>query len=106
MKDKVKGLIPYVIFLLLDYYALPLLIQDTGTAMLVLLVAVPMLCLICSVVCGVKQGFSILYVALAGLLFIPSIFVFYNESAWVYVLFYAIIALVGNAVGRIFHNRT
>jgi len=35
-------------------------------------------------------------------LFIPTIFIFYNESAAVYVLIYGLIAAIGNFLGSLF----
>jgi len=105
LKTTVKNAIPYALFLALDYYALPLLIQNTGTAMVLLLVVVPLLCLICSIVYGIKQGFHLLYAVMAALLFVPSIFVYYNTSAWVYILIYGVVALIGNGIGCIFYRR-
>jgi len=99
------GIIPYGLLLLINYYALPLIIRDTGTAMLVLLVLVPLTSFVCSMVYGVKRGFHFLYVGIATLLFIPSIFIFYNSSAWVYVLFYGVVALAGNSIGHIIYRK-
>lgn len=105
MKITIKRMIPYALFLVLNYYVLPLLIQDTGAAMMILLVIIPLLCLVCSITYGIKQGFHLLYAAMAALLFIPSIFIYYNTSAWVYVLIYGVVALIGNGIGRIFYKR-
>lgn len=105
MKDKIKKIIPYAIILILDYYALPILIKDTGTAMLILLIVVPLICFICAIAYGIKQDFSPIFASMAALLFIPSIFIFYNESAWVYAVAYGVIALLGNGIGRIFHKK-
>lgn len=35
------------------------------------------------------------------ILFVPTIFMFYNESAAVYVLIYGIIATIGNLLGSL-----
>ena len=35
------------------------------------------------------------------ILFVPTIFIFYNESAAVYVLIYGIIATTGNLLGSL-----
>jgi hypothetical protein len=40
-----------------------------------------------------------------AILFAPTIFIFYNTSAWVYIITYAIVALVGNGIGRIFYRK-
>jgi hypothetical protein len=35
---------------------------------------------------------------IVAIMFAPSIFIFYNSSAWVYVVGYAVIALLGNLI--------
>ena len=105
MKKKWISLIPYVIVLAVDFYLLPCLINDTGIAMLMILCVIPLIAFICSVIYGVRQGFNFLLPIIAVILFIPTIFIYYNESAWVYVIIYGIVTLVGNGVGRIFYKK-
>lgn len=100
--EKIRKLLPYLLVILLDFYLLPLLIKDTGTAMLLLLVVIPLICFVCSCVYGLKHSYSLFYALIVAALFVPSIYVFYNSSAWVYSLGYGIIALVGNLSGAIF----
>ena len=105
MKKKLLALLPYAIALAIIYYVLPLLIKDTGMGMLMLLLVIPLLTFICAVVYGIWQGFDFLLPVTTTILFVPTIFIFYNASAWVYIIAYAVIALVGNGVGRAFHKR-
>lgn len=105
MKKKILSLIPYAIALAVDFYILPLLIKDTGLAMLMLLCVIPLLAFICAVIYGVRQGFDFLLPLVAIVLFAPTIFIFYNSSAWFYIVVYAIIILAGNGVGRIFYKK-
>lgn len=105
MKAILKDIIPYGLLLLINYYALPFFIEDGGTAMLVLLVIIPVIGFVCSIIYGVKHGFHLIYAGIAALLFVPSIFLYYNSTAWVYVLFYGGIAFAGNRMGLIFADR-
>ena len=105
MKKKISALLPYVITLGIIYYVLPLLIKDTGIGMFMLLLVIPLLTLICAVVYGVRQGFDFLLPVAVTILFAPTIFIFYNTSALVYIIAYAVIALIGNGIGRAFHKR-
>lgn len=105
MKKKLLGLLPYLIVLAVDFYLLPLVIRDTGLAILMLLVVVPLVAVITGVLYGVRRGFNLLLPVLAMVLFAPSIFIFYNETAWVYIPFYGIAVLVGNAIGRAFYGK-
>ena len=105
MKQKLLALLPYAIVLAIIFYVLPLLIKDTGSGMFMLLLVIPLLTLICAVIYGVRQGFDFLLPVTATILFAPTIFIFYNRSAWVYIIAYAVIALVGNGIGRAFHKK-
>ena len=86
------------------FYILPLLIQDTGSGMFVLLLVVPAVTFVASLVFGIREGFSIIPLIVAAL-FAPTLLIFYNESAWVYIPAYAVIALAGNGIGRIFYQK-
>lgn len=105
MKKKLLALIPYTIALVLNFYVLPLLIRNTGLAMLIMLMVIPLLTFICAVIYGVRQGFDFLLPIIATVLFAPTIFIFYDASAWVYIIAYVVIALVGNGIGRIFYKK-
>ncbi|MCI6705077.1 MAG: hypothetical protein SOU06_05575 [Bulleidia sp.] len=98
--DKLKKNIFIYILLVINFYILPALIKDTGTAMIMLLVVIPMITLFISIYYGKKNDFDIWYVISVGILFSPSIFIFYNSSALIYVIVYTIIALIGNFVGK------
>ena len=103
-----KKIIPYVIYavvLALAFYLLPLLIRDTGSGMFVLLLVVPVLTFIISLIFGIRQGFSVILPLLVAVLFAPTLFIFYNESAWIYIPYYAVIALIGDTIGKIFHKK-
>ena len=88
-----------------DFYLLPLLIRGTGAAMLLMLCAMPLIAFVSAVVYGLLRGFSLLLPAAALVLFIPTIFIHYNSSAWVYAPVYAVIVLAGVGLGRIFYGK-
>ena len=105
MKRKCAALLPYIAALAVDFYLLPILIKDTGAAMLLLLVVMPLTAFVTAVVCGLRNGFNILLPVAAVVLFIPTIFIYYNSSAWVYAVFYMAVVLAGNGVGRAFYGK-
>lgn len=98
-------MLPYLAVIIAAFYLLPLVIRDTGSAMVVLLTITPLVCFITALAFGIRNGFSILYNMLVPLLFIPTIFIFYNSSAWVYTIGYGAISLVGNGLGRMSHKK-
>ncbi len=100
-----KKYIIYIAVLLLAYYVSPLIIKDTGSAMFVLLLLVPIVNFVLSFIYGVKCKFNIIYPLISGILFIPTIFIYYNSTATFYIVVYIVISLVGLLLGRIFYKK-
>ncbi|MCR8967053.1 hypothetical protein [Streptococcus zalophi] len=91
----------YAIFgiVALIYYLSPLLlIQDTGSAIFILLIILPLFVFIVSEIYTVKNGFKWYFPIVVGLLWIPNIFLL-NDSAAFYIVFYGIISLIGQIIG-------
>lgn len=105
MKKKLIALIPYIIVLILNFYLLPLLATDTGMAMFIMLCIIPTITFCCSVACGVRQGFNLYLPVTVALLFAPTIFIYYNYTAWVYIIVYVLISLMGTGIGRLFYKK-
>ena len=97
--EKLKQMLPYLLIMIGIFYVSPMLIIDTGSGMFILLVLVPLACLLTSLAYGFKNSFTLTFPILVMLIFIPSIFIFYNESAIVYVFAYGAISLVGSFLG-------
>ena len=106
MKKRLLRLVPYAIVLAVDFYLLPALIRDTGAAMLLMLCVMPLIAFVIGVVFGAVNGFDITLTVISIILFLPTIFIFYNYTAWVYVIAYGAIVLAGNGIGRLFHGKT
>lgn len=98
MMEKVKKNMVFYLLLLIEFYIIPSFIKDTGSAMIVMLVIIPLLCFITSVFYGIRNGLDFWYILSVSIIFIPSIFIFYNSSAWVYAVGYAVVALLGNLI--------
>ena len=105
MKKKLTALIPCLAVLAADFYLLPLLARDTGGAMFLMLCVMPLAAFFTGAVYGLRRGFSLLLPLAALLLFLPTIFLFYNSSAWVYAPACALIALAGNGAGKLLHGK-
>ena len=100
--NQLKKLLPYLLVIAFGFYLLPLLIRDTGSAMAVLLAVFPLLCFFAALLAGRSYGFYFSIPLLTALLFAPTIWIYYNESAWIYCAIYGAIALLGNAAGLLF----
>lgn len=81
------------------FYLLTLLMKDTGSAMFILLFAIPVITFVNAILCGRKNSLDLLYPVLVMVIFAPSIFIFYNESATIYIFIYGAISLMGCFVG-------
>ena len=98
---KIREISVYLIVITLAFYVLPAFINDTGTGIFFLLILTPIICFITSIIYGIRHSFNLIFLLLIMALFIPTIFIFYNESAAVYVLIYGIIEAIGNLLGSL-----
>ena len=98
---KTREMSVYLIVITLAFYVLPAFINDTGTGIFFLLILTPCICFLTSLIYGIRHSFNLIFLLLIMILFVPTIFIFYNESAAVYVLIYGIIATTGNLLGSL-----
>lgn len=101
MKQKLIALAPYLAVLAADFYLLPLLMVDTGSAMLLMLVVMPVIGFVTGVLCGALRGFEPLLALIALILYLPTLPRYYNWTAWPYAVAYFLILPAGMAVGRL-----
>ena len=94
-----KNMVPYLAGIVAVFYLLPLFMRNTAGAMMVLLFAMPVLCLAISFAYGRMRSFHVFYPLAVSLCFLPSIWIFYNESALIYVAAYGAMAFLGIFLG-------
>lgn len=102
MKQIGKKLIPYTIILIVVFYLIPIVTKvDTRVELIITLLIVlnPLACIGTGAIFGLKHGFKPYFLMLAALLFIPSIFIFYNSSALLYFILYMFLSAVGLGIG-------
>jgi hypothetical protein len=97
--NKLRGMLPFLFPAALAFYVLPLMIVDTGSAMLVLLAVLPGICLLASFLYGYLHGFDPYFTLLGAAAFVPTIFLYYNPSACVYLAVYGCVLLAGSWIG-------
>lgn len=90
----------YLICPISCFYILPMLIRDTGSAMFILLGVVPVLCFANGLYYGIKENKAVIYSFLVGLLFLPTIYLFYNSSASVYTIIFSLLSFTGAIIGK------
>ena len=99
MKAFIKKYYVYILVMLAFYVAVPLLCRDTGSAIFTLLCLLPVILFILSLIYVKMNGFK-WYLSLAvALLWVPTVFIYYNESAMIYALIYGVISFAGQGVG-------
>ena len=47
-----------------------------------------------------KYGFKIWIILLISILFVPTMLIFYNTSALIFMIVYLVLALIGSLIGR------
>lgn len=99
----------YLLICTSAFYILPMTSEYWGSGMMddeiiLLFLIFPFVCLITSGIYGVKNGFSLMFPILVGLLFLSTIFVFYNSTALIYVAVYSVISIIGCGLGRLFYK--
>lgn len=104
-KEKLMKMLPYLAIITAVFYLLPLVaMKDTGSAMFILLIIMPAVIFLCSMIYGVKNPINLLYPLFVAVLFLPTVFIYYNNSALPYAVAYCAVALVGSLFGRLFHK--
>ena len=94
----------YIVLLALTYF----LDYNTGEATRVVLLewgAFPMLSAIVGGVMAQKTGFMPVYGVFAGVLFIPIMYLCFNEKNWYIVLMYVVFGYVGELFGTFLHYK-
>ena len=97
--NRIKKLLPYLMVNIICFYLLTLLMKDTGSAMFILLFAIPVITFLNAIMCGKKNSFDILYPLLVMVIFVPYVLIYMNESATIYIFIYGAISLMGLFVG-------
>jgi len=105
MKRFIKEIIILLIQLFV-FYLLPKQIGNIGALGMVFLLLATTFVL--SIIIGSisKEKIKYLYPIITSILFIPSIFIYYNESALVHALWYLVISYIGIAFGTVIYKLT
>lgn len=100
MKRYIKEIIVLIIQLFM-FYIYPLFMGPTDAIAMVLLILLATFIL--SLIIGgfSKEKIKYLYPIIISILFIPSVFIYYNESALVHSLWYLVDGYIGLAIGML-----
>ena len=103
MKKYIKEIIILLIQLFVCYI-LPLFAGPTDMMGLVLLIILATLLLSTLIGSISKEKIKYLYPIIVAILFIPSIFIYYNESALIHSVWYLVVSMVGMLIGTIIYK--
>lgn len=83
------------------FYIFPLSAGPTDTMGMIFLIIVATFIL--GIIMGyvTKEKYKYLYPFVVSILFIPSIYIYYNDSAYIHVIWYFVISLTGLLVGSL-----
>ncbi len=103
MKKHIKEIVILIIQLLM-FYLYPLLGTINNPFGMVLMISI--VTFILSVILGYKlqEKIKYLYPIIISILFIPSVFIYYNESALVHSLWYLVISFIGIGLGGLLYK--
>ena len=99
-----KKYIKEIIVILLQtfiFYLLPQRMGNIGALGMVFLILATTFILSILVGCIIKNKIKYFYPIVVSILFIPTIWIYYNESAFVHSLWYLIVSFVGIILGSI-----
>lgn len=100
MKKYIKELV-VLLFQLFMFYVFPLFAGPTDAMGMVVLIILATLLL--SVVIGLlsDKKLKYLYPVIIAIVFIPSVFIFYNETALIHSVWYLVISSIGLVLGSV-----
>ena len=98
MKKYIKEIIVLTIQLFM-FYIFPLFAGPTDAMGMVLLILLSTFLLSTIIGTFSKEKLSYLYPLIIAILFIPSVFIYYNESALIHSVWYFVISLIGMMLG-------
>lgn len=101
IKEIVILLIQLFMFYIYPIYAGP--IDPIGMVLIIILTTFVLSIIIGSIS---KEKIKYLYSIIISILFIPSVFIYYNESALVHAIWYLVISAIGLILGTIINKLT
>lgn len=101
MKKYLKELIILLIQIFM-FYIFPLFAGPTDAMGLVFLLIITTFILSLLITIISNTNYKYLYGILISLLFIPSVFIYYNESALIHSIWYLVVSYIGIGIGSVF----
>lgn len=103
MKKYLKEIIVLLIQLFM-FYIFPMFTGPTDAMGMVFLILIVTLILSIIVSCISKEKYKYFYSVIISILFIPSVFIYYNDSAFIHIFWYFIDSSLGLLIGVIIYK--
>lgn len=100
MKKYLKEIITILIQILI-FYIFPLFAGPTDAMGMVVLMLLATLVLSLILTIISKEKIKYLYPLVVAIIFVPSIFIYYNESALIHSIWYLVVSIIGTITGLI-----
>lgn len=97
-----RNKIIYGVLMLFVFLFFSMIIQDTGSGIVSLLILMPAAVVLFSFFYGSKIGFDYMIPIITMVAFIPMVYGFFNESALVYIIVFGVLSLIANFGGGMF----
>lgn len=95
-----KKMIPYMIVASIFFYILPLFSDSDAYIGKLLLGIFPVLVIILGYHYGIKNGLNLTFYNIIGLLFVPTVFIYYELAALSFFILYDFLLLISNSIGN------
>ncbi len=99
-KEKILKAFSYYLLVVIIFYLIPpLIIRDTGSAIITMLVLLPLSILFLSNSYAKLNGFKWYFQVFVALVWMPNIFIM-NETAGIYAVIFGVVSCVGQLIGH------
>ena len=100
MKNYIKESIIFILQFL-TFYIFPLFAKPIGAMGMVFVIIMLTFVLSLSIGYLSDKKIKFLYPMATAIIFVPTIYIYYNESATVYSVFYLVISIIGLVIGTV-----
>ena len=100
MKKNLKEIIILTIQIFM-FYIFPLFVGPTDIMEMVVLILLTTFILSLILGCISEHKIRYFYSLLISVLFLPTVFIYYNESALIHVIWYLVISIIGLIIGTV-----
>ena len=102
-----KNFLIHLIFIIIVFYLGPFILFYLNYPFLLIpfiVIITPILCFIITLSYSIKKNSTITFPILSIILHIPTIYIFYNESAFIHTFIYGIIIFIAFFIGKIINK--